>query len=349
MKNYLNPAILISIIILNISGLFFIRTFSLNSFKNQLIFFFIGIFIFLFVSKVGHSTFLRFSQIIYFIFLILLFLTLFSKPISNTKAWLHIGFFNLQPSEWLKPVLCLFVAEEMRRKSLKLINIFLLSTIPLIIIFLQPDFGTALVFIAILSVFLFFQRFSFSLLISFIIFAFFSAVFSWFFILKPYQKQRIINFLFPKYSQSPTAYQSKQSLIAVGSGKLFGKGFSKTTQSQLRFLPAQHTDFIFAGIAERLGFLGSLIHIIIYMFLIFYSIHIANTAPNYEEKILIYLILSYFSFHIIYNMGMVVALFPITGIPLLFLSYGGSSLTASFFAFGLINSISQRRFGDYEI
>lgn len=151
------------------------------------------------------------------------------------------------------------------------------------------------------------------------------------------------------YSQSPTSYQSKQSLIAVGSGKLTGRGFSKATQSQLKFLPAQHTDFIFAMISERMGFLGSFIHILVYIILIFYSIHIANSAPNKEEKILIYLITGYFSFHIIYNMGMVVGIFPITGIPLLFLSYGGSSLTASYFSFGLINSISLRRFGEYEI
>jgi len=349
MRNYINPLILFIVLILNSSGLFFIHSFSLNSFKNQLIFSIFGVLIFLFISKVGHSYFLRFSRYIYFFLLILLFLTLFSKPIANTRAWIHLGFFNLQPSEWLKPILCLFIAEETRRNPSKIFRILLFSLIPLIIIFLQPDFGTSLAFFVIIAVFLFFQRFSFSLLISLLIFSFFSIVFSWFFILKPYQKQRIFTFLFPKYSQSPTAYQSKQSLIAVGSGKFFGKGFSKATQSQLKFLPAQHTDFIFAGISERLGFFGAILHIILFIILIFYSFHIANTSPNLEEKILIYLILSYFSFHIIYNMGMVVGLFPITGIPLLFLSYGGSSLTASYFAFGLINSVSKRRFGEYEI
>lgn len=348
MKKTFDPLIFFIILSLNLSGLFFIKSFSLSAFKNQIIFSVFGILIFLLVSRIGHSTFLRFSRYIYLFFLILLFLTLFSKPISNTRAWLHFGFFNLQPSEWLKPVLCIFIAEELRREK-NILRILIFSLIPVFIIFLQPDFGTSLAFFVIIAIFIFFQRFSFYFIISFLIFVFLSIVFSWFFILKPYQKQRIYTFLFPAYSQSPNAYQAKQSLIAVGSGKFLGRGFSKATQSQLKFLPAQHTDFIFAGISERLGFLGSILHIIFYMFLTFYGFHIANTAPNSEEKILIYLILGYFSFHIIYNMGMVAAIFPITGIPLLFLSYGGSSLTASYFAFGLINSISLRRFGEYEI
>lgn len=349
MKKILDPLIFIFLISLNISSLFFIRSFSINSFKNQLLFSILGIFIFLFLAKLGHSSFLRFSRYLYITFLILLFLTLFSKPIANTKAWLHLGFFNFQPSEWLKPILCIFISEELRRNSSKIAKIFILSIIPLIIIFLQPDFGTSLAFFTIIFLFLFFQRFNFSIMISFLIFFFVSVIFFWFFVLKPYQKQRIYTFLFPMYSQSPSAYQSKQSLIAVGSGKLTGRGFSRATQSQLKFLPAQHTDFIFAGISEKLGFLGSFAHILAYLILIFYSMHIANTAPNKEEKTLIYLITGYFSFHIIYNIGMVVGMFPITGIPLLFLSYGGSALTASYFSFGLINSISLRRFGEYEI
>lgn len=348
MKRYFDPLIFFPIIFLNLSSLFFIKGFSFYAFKNQLIFSLTGITIFILISRIGHSGFLRFSRYLYFIFFILLFLTLFSKPISNTRAWLHLGFINLQPSEWLKPVLCLFIAEELRREK-KLLKIIFFSFLPVFIIFLQPDFGTSLAFFVIIGIFLFFQRFTFTFLITLLIFIFISSVFSWFFILKSYQKQRIYTFLFPKYSLSPTAYQSKQSLIAVGSGKLTGRGFSKATQSQLKFLPAQHTDFIFASISERTGFLGSFLHILLYMFLIFYGFHIANTAPNREEKIFIYLVLGYFSFHIIYNMGMVVSIFPITGIPLLFLSYGGSSLTASYFAFSLINSISLRRFGEYEI
>lgn len=348
MKRYFDPLIFFPVIFLNLSSLFFIKGFSLYAFKNQLIFSIIGITIFILISRIGHSGFLRFSRYLYFIFFILLFLTLFSKPISNTRAWLHLGFINLQPSEWLKPVLCLFIAEELRREK-NLLKILFFSLLPVFVIFLQPDFGTSLAFFVIIGIFLFFQRFTFTFLITLLILIFISSVFSWFFILKSYQKQRIYTFLFPKYSQSPNAYQSKQSLIAVGSGKLTGRGFSKATQSQLKFLPAQHTDFIFASISERTGFLGSFLYIIIYMLLIFYSFYIANTAPNSEEKILIYLILGYFSFHIIYNMGMVVSIFPITGIPLLFLSYGGSSLTASYFAFSLINSISLRRFGEYEI
>ncbi len=349
MKIKINLIIFFLILFLNFSSLFFVYSFSVSSFKNQLLFSFFGIFIFMFISKVGHSFFLRFSRYIYIFSLILLFLTLFSKPIANTKAWLQFGFFNFQPSEWLKPILCLFIAEEIRRNPTRLIYIFLASVVPVFIIFLQPDFGTVLAFFVIITVFLYFQRFSFTLLIFLFIFLFISTIFSWFFILKPYQKQRIYTFLFPKYSESKTAYQSKQSLIAVGSGRIFGKGFSKATQSQLRFLPAQHTDFIFAGISERMGFFGSLIFILIYIILIFYSLNIANTAPNWEEKFLIYLLMGYFSFHIIYNMGMVVGLLPITGIPLFFLSYGGSSLTASYFTFSLINSIAVRRFGEYEI
>lgn len=348
MKRYFDPLIFFPILFLNFSSLFFIKGFSSSAFKNQLLFSFLGLAIFFIISRLGHSGFLRFSRYLYLIFFVLLFLTLFSKPISNTKAWLHLGFFNLQPSEWLKPILCLFIAEELRREK-NLLKIIFFSFLPVFIIFLQPDFGTSLAFFVIIGIFLFFQRFTFTFLITLLIFIFLSSIFSWFFILKPYQKQRIYTFLFPMYSQSPDAYQAKQSLIAVGSGKFLGRGFSKATQSQLKFLPAQHTDFIFASISERTGFLGSFFHIILYMILIFYSFYIADTAPNREEKILIYLILGYFSFHIIYNMGMVVSIFPITGIPLLFLSYGGSSLTASYFAFSLINSISLRRFGEYEI
>lgn len=349
MKKKVDFFIFLLVIILNLISVLFLKTISNHYFKNQLLFSLFGIFLFLFISISGHNFFFRFSKYIYFLFLILLFLTLFSKPISNTRAWLNFGPFNFQPSEWLKPILCLFIAEEVRKKNLGIIGILFYSTIPVFIIMLQPDFGTAISFVLILIVFIYFQRFSFQLFIVILIFSFLFTIFSWFFILKPYQKQRIYTFLFPSLSQAPTAYQVKQSLIAVGSGRIFGKGFSRATQSQLKFLPAQHTDFIFASIAERTGFIGSIIIILIYASLIFYSLHVANTTSNYEEKIFIYLLMSYFSFHIIYNMGMVVGIFPIIGIPILFLSYGGSALTSSYISFGLISSISLRRYGGYEI
>jgi len=344
-----DPVFTLVPLFLNLAGLYLIAVTVPRALPAQAAYSAAGFAIFLTVSTLGHGLFIRFSRVLYALFGLLLLATLFFAPvIAGSRAWLVLGPIHLQPAEWMKPVLALALAELYMRPPAPLSRILLLGAVPLGLVLAQPDLGTAVALGAVVAVALYFQRISLRMVITVAVLAALVFLFAWFFLFKPYQKQRILTFLFPSYATSQSGYQAKQSLIAVGSGRLLGKGMSVSTQTQLRFLPAQHTDFIFATLAERRGFLGAAIALVFFALLILRMTAAGRASPEPDARMLAFMLAGFFSFHVMYNMAMVVALVPITGIPLPFLSYGGSFLTACWFSAGLLNSVAIRRYGQYE-
>jgi rod shape determining protein RodA len=344
-----DPWFILIPIFFNVAGLILIRLTAQRAFYSQLAYSLAGIMIFLLASMAGYPFFIRFSKILFSLFSFLLLMTLiFAPAIAGSKAWLVLGPFHLQPAEGMKPVLALVLAEILARPPVHFLKIMGFSALPLGLILLQPDLGTAVALGTVVATAFLFQRISWRMVATVAVLLVLAAGASWLFVFKTYQKQRILTFLFPSYATSRSGYQARQSLIAVGSGRAVGKGMSLSTQSQLKFLPAQHTDFIFANLAERKGFLGVGISLALYAAFILRMLFVGNRSPEPEAKYLAYMLAGVFAFHVMYNMGMVVALVPITGIPLPFMSYGGSFLTACYFSAGLLNSVSIKRFGHYE-
>jgi len=289
--------------------------------------------------------------VFYGVAIILLVSVLFvGKTSMGATRWLNLGFFNLQPSEIMKIVLILTLARYFSERGHplghnlhELAIPFLLMGIPVILTMKQPDLGTAMLLLAIgISIALFagIQR---STLVILFLLGVASCVGGWF-LLHDYQKQRILTFLNPEKDPLGSGYHIIQSKIAVGSGELFGKGFMKGTQSQLAFLPERHTDFAFSVFAEEWGFAGSFILLGLYLFLVIWGIYIARRAADRFGMFLALGVVAMFFWHIVVNLGMVIGLLPVVGVPLPLFSYGGTSMITTMIGTGLLLNVSMRRF-----
>ena len=223
-----------------------------------------------------------------------------------------------------------------------LIPIFIFVGIPFFLILKQPDLGTALVFIAILMGMLFVAGIRLKHFVAIIIAGLAALPVFWYF-LKDYQKERLMVFLDPNADPLGSGYHIIQSKIAIGSGMFFGKGIFSGTQSQLNFLPENHTDFIFAVVGEETGFIGALIVLLLYFIILYRGIRIASAAKDNFGMLLATGITSMFVFHILVNIGMTMGIMPVTGIPLPLMSYGISSLVMNLFSIGLLLNIYMRR------
>jgi rod shape determining protein RodA len=279
----------------------------------------------------------------------LIFVLLFGRRISGSKSWISLGGFEIQPSELVKVVVVVALARflcEIRTEYLTGADILKGSSIvglPVILVMLQPDLGSAITFIPILMVGLFLGGLRPKWMIGGVILCVFVIGAGWY-NLKLYQKERIYTFIEPERDPQGRGYHSIQSKITVGSGGFWGKGIGKGSQTRLGFLPERHTDFIFSVVGEELGFLGTATVLSLYFIIIMRSIHIAQTS---RDKLGIYISLGAVGvilFHILENIGMVVGLMPITGIPLPLLSYGGSSVLSTFVLLGLIINVRMRRY-----
>jgi rod shape determining protein RodA len=280
----------------------------------------------------------------------LVLVLLVGHKVSGTRGWISLGGFNLgQPAELVKVVVILALARflgEIRTEYLTTPDILKASAIvglPVFLILLQPDLGSALTFLPILGMGLFLGGLRVKWILATVILSLLMIGGGWF-ALKPYQKERIYTFLDPHRDPLGRGYHSIQSKIAVGSGGVWGKGLTKGSQSALGFLPESPTDFIFSVIGEELGFVGSTVLLLFYFLLTARCIHVGQTA---RDKLGIYIVLcasSVLIFHILVNVGMVVGIMPITGIPLPLLSYGGSAILATFLLLGLIINVCMRRY-----
>lgn len=321
--------------------------FSINSslFRSQFIFFIIGLFAFLFFSKTNYNAIKFYAAPIYLVSIISLLLVLgIGIESRGSLRWFEIFGFRFQFSEILKPFLAISFSSYLATKESyslkKLLFVFCLLFPIVFLIFMQPDLGNALIYLLVvvltLLVFGFPMRFFVGML--FFIIITFPVIWK---LLHNYQKERIITFLNPTDSLG-LSYNVIQSIIAVGSGMIFGRGLGLGTQSGLRFLPENHTDFIFATISESLGFVGTSIAILAFLFLL---CRIFIIFSNLEELFCkIFSIIAFFLIFIQFfvNIGMNIGILPIVGITLPFVSYGGSSLLSSFILIGLLSAISKK-------
>jgi rod shape determining protein RodA len=259
---------------------------------------------------------------------------------------------HFQPSEWVKLILILIVARyfaNLGGRSLTWKEIFkalVLVGIPMALVLIQPDLGTALTYTPILVAGLFLGGINLRQALILVTCAgvLVAGVWTSGKILKPFQKARLTSFINPDNDPKGTGYQLKQSLIAVGSGGVWGKGAAKGTQTQGDFLPIPHADFIFAAFGEEHGFVGAIFVLLLYFFILMRLIQNAQTAADLSGSLIIMGVVAVLTFQIAVNVGMVIGFMPVTGIPLPLMSYGGSSVLFTFLALGVAMNVRMRRF-----
>jgi rod shape determining protein RodA len=291
------------------------------------------------------------TPFIYAFFLALLAIVFLFGKVSGSSRWMTLGPISFQPSEYCKLVLILALANffsdnKAEPDSFRSFIMPVVWALPyLLLVFLQPDLGTTLVMAGILLGMLFLVGCRMRYWLGFIGLGAlgFSLGFA-FNIFQPYHVERFTAFVKQGVSIEGAGYHLMQSKIAIGSGQLVGKGLMKGTQTNLDFIPAHHTDFIFAVVGEELGLIGALILIGAFCLLLWRGVRIANNARDFYGSMIAYGIVIMLAFQIIVNIGMTIGIMPITGIPLPFISYGGSSLIVSLAAIGLLTNIHMRRF-----
>ena len=277
------------------------------------------------------------------------------QRVLGGKRWINLGGgVHFQPSEWVKLVLIIvaarffwgFVANQRELRWLDIAKAFALIGFPMLLVLTQPDLGTALTYSPVLLVGLFLGGLRWKqaaiLLLGFVLLV--GGVWKSGKVLKPYQKARLTAFANPDTDPKGSGYQIRQSLIAVGSGGIWGKGANKGTQTQGDFLPIPYTDFIFAAFCEEHGFLGAMGVLVLYFLILLRLIQNAQTAGDTPGTLIIMGIAAVLLFQVAVNVGMCVGLMPVTGIPLPLMSYGGSSVLFTFLAFGMVMNIRMRRF-----
>jgi len=268
----------------------------------------------------------------------------------GSRRWIGTTSYHLQVSEFVKLVIILLVARyltELKTDQLELNDLLKLAGlvgIPMVMVMLQPDLGTALTFLPILAVGVLLAGFRWQYAVVVLMAVLVVAPLSYYFVLKDYQRQRVVSFLDPSQDPKGSGYQVIQSKIAVGSGALWGRGVTKGTQTQGRFLPVPHKDFIFSAFAEEHGFVGVIVALGLYFLLLMQIVQNAQTAPDRAGMYLCMGVAALLLFHVLVNVGMVVGRMPVTGIPLPLMSSGGSNIVAMFLMLGLVNNVRLRRF-----
>lgn len=321
--------------------------------KKQLIWIGISLFIMIAVTFIDYRILVKISPILYGLSIILLIVVLFTKSINGASSWFNIGAFSLQPAEFAKVAVILFLAyvvtrvqatgkEEINR-IIKLLTIISVVALPVVLIILQPDFGTAAAYIVALIMVLFVAGIDKKYIIIASILLVIGMPLIYQFVLPDHAKSRIDVFLNPESDPKGSGYNIIQSKLAIGAGELTGMGLLNGNQTQLGYLSPKTTDFIFSAIGEEMGFIVAGTVIIAYVFLITKSLYIAKTARDDSGAYIAAGISGVLLFHMTENIGMTMGLLPITGVPLLFVSYGGSSLVTSFICIGLLLNISGNR------
>ncbi len=321
-------------------------------FINQFFWLLVGWSLFFIITLIDYQIIHRLALIFYGLNIVALVAVIaVGKTALGAQRWINLGFFHYQPSETMKLVLIMVLAKYFANISIRDGLGFKHVLLPLIITFIpfgltvrQPDLGTALLLGAIMTSMTVFVKVKRSLLIVCLVLGTIAAPIIWNFGLKPFQKDRILTFLYPGRDPRGAGYNSIQSKIAVGSGKILGKGFRKGTQSQLEFLPERHTDFIFSVLSEEHGFIGSLLTLGLYLVLLLMIIRIASQARDKLGALLVVGVGSYIFWHMFINIGMVIGLLPIVGVPLPLLSYGGTNTISIMTALGLVSSVAYRKY-----
>lgn len=324
-----------------------------NFYLKQIFWIIAGLIALLLLISIDYKFLVAWSFYIYILFVgVLGGLLLFGKSVAGTKGWIKLPFFQVQPSELMKIALILLLAyffSEYRRNSLswkKMLVCCALFAIPALLVSLQPDLGTALSYTPILLAALILAGLNRKMLIILLIAALLFSVVGWSVVLRDYQKERIKILVSPGHDPLGAGYHIQQSKIAIGSGGFLGKGYKRGTQSQLRFLPARHTDFVFSVIGEELGFLGVLGVLLCYFLLLSRLFSSVKDSRDRAGVYIIFMVAVMISAQFFINVLMVIGFFPIAGIPLPLLSYGGSSLLTTYLGVSLVLNVKMRRFAN---
>ena len=311
--------------------------------------FFVDLMIIIFFSRFDYTKLKNYMKPLYAVNLLMLVAVMFvGTSALGAQRWIQLGPITLQPSEFSKLIMIVCMAAMLSDKvgevrTVRSILPFALFTgIPFLLVLKQPDLGTSLVFLAIGLGMLFVAKIKLSILRNLFAIGVVLAPIGWHF-LKDYQKSRITVFLNPNSDPLGAGYHIIQSKIAIGSGMLFGKGLFEGTQSQLNFLPENHTDFIFSVIGEELGFLGCVFLLFLYFVLIYRGLMIARECKDSFGMLLATGIIAMWAFQVLVNVGMTCGIMPVTGIPLPFMSYGVSALTTNMMSLGILLSIYMRQ------
>ena len=333
---------LVAIYAVNLS----VETSSFLTFKKQVIVSIVGLIIMVIVSFIDYRIFRNYANVIYiFGILLLIAVLLFGKDIRGTKGWIGFGGLNLQVVEFVKIFLIIFLAKYLYlwgRQITELKHLFksLFFTLILIgLVLMQPDFGSAVtVFLIYCGLLLIIGMKKSHLIVAFLLMLVLMGA-SWQFVLKDYQKGRVLAFLNPEYDVQGSSYNLRQAIIAIGAGKVVGRGLGFGSQTQLKFLPESHTDFIFAVIAEELGFIGVSLILLLFTILLLRILAIASLARDNFALFLVLGVFIVFLSHIFINIGMNIGVVPVMGISLPFVSYGGSFLLACFIMIGIVQGV----------
>ncbi len=333
-----------------LAGLFTMKSFTpgestVNFFDKQITWIALSLVVF-FVFSLVDFRFLRRTDILVTLFLassiLLVILLVVGGAVRGAQSWFSFDLFSFQPGDVMKLVLVLILAKYFSRRHVEIRNIKHIfisgfyALVPFVLILLQPDFGTALVVFLIWFGMVLVSGISKTHLLFVFLAGAVVFIFLWSFAFAPYQKARILSFVNPLGDVRDSGYNAFQSTIAVGSGQIFGKGLGFGTQSRLKFLPEPESDFIFAAYAEEWGFVGSSFILLFFGLVIWRILHCASLGASNFETLFGVGIAIFFMSHILINVGMNLGLLPITGIPLPFMSYGGSHLVTEFAGLGIL-------------
>lgn len=305
-----------------------------------------GIAVALVFSRIDYRVYRVYANYLYFGAIgVLTILLVFGSTIRGTEGWISIGFVRIQPVEFVKIALVLFLASFIAHKKTRLYEISrlavscILTGILVGIVLLQPDFGSSMILFGTWFGMMLISGISRRYFLSILLLGAVACFGGWF-LLEDYQKDRVMTVIYPEKDARGSGYNAIQSMVSVGSGGLFGKGIGQGTQSQLNFLPEKHTDFIFAATVESLGLVGAVFTLILYGAMLFRIRRIAEGAVDNFGYLVASGILVMLFIQMSVNIGMNMGVFPITGIPLPLLSYGGSSLVSTCISLGIVSNIA---------
>ncbi len=301
--------------------------------------------------SVDYRLVIRYAYILYGISVALLaLLFIYGEITHGSQRWLVLGGFSFQPSELVKLTMILALTKYIDERNVgtafslpALLGPFLIVMLPALLILKQPDLGTALFLVLLFVSMILFAGIRMRAFVEMCVAGLALLPALWF-IMKDYQRERLIMLLNPERDPLGAGYHIIQSIIAVGSGGLLGKGYLKGTQSQLKFLPEQQTDFVFSVFAEEWGFVGVVFVLMLFLVLILWSLNIGRRARDFSGVLLVFGATMIFFWGVFINIGMILGILPVVGIPLPFMSYGGSCLVVLMMAAGLLMNVSMRRF-----
>ncbi|MEZ5400294.1 MAG: rod shape-determining protein RodA [Bryobacteraceae bacterium] len=322
------------------------------SWWKQIVFIGVGLLLLWLITTVDYHTLMAQVPIYYALAVGLLILVLLvGTSGGGARRWIPIfGGFHFQVSEFAKLVIILLVARYLTNQKrehlegVEILKVLALIVVPMALVMKEPDLGTALTYLPVLAMGVFLAGLRMQQFLVIGIVAVVVPLFAYHFVLHDYQRSRLHTFLNPELDPRGRGYQVIQSQIAVGSGGMWGRGVTQGTQTQGRFLPATHTDFIFAAFGEEHGFVGVSVVLALYLLLLLQIVQSAQSAPDRAGMYICMGVASLLLFHVLVNVGMVVGRMPVTGIPLPLMSYGGSNTISMFMMLGLVNNVRLRRF-----